>query len=71
MSNELSDLLAMMTPEERAQYDTIQAAAAANLLTAAERANIGQRPNDPGWSQFVADVRGRLAASQRKIEKLQ
>ncbi len=71
MANELADLLAMMTPEERAQYDIIQAATAAHLLTAAERANIAQRPNDPGWPGFVDTLRARLAASQRKIEKLQ
>lgn len=65
MADELAALLAMMTSEERAQYETVQRAAAADLLTAAERANIGQRPAAATWPAFVNELRARLVANRR------
>ena len=71
MNDPLRQLLDSMTPAERNQFDTIQAATAAGLLTNAERASIAQRPTVPGWAAFVDDLRLRLAANSRLTSKPQ
>ena len=63
----LSDLLSVMTPTERSQFDTIQAAVAAGLITPAERkAAITLAKSDkPKFAALVKRLRGRLASSSR------
>lgn len=69
MSDELSTLLASMTPDERARYDTIQQAVAAGVLTANERVTLNRRVNDVAW---VNQVRQRLTAQKStKVSRLQ
>lgn len=62
----LSDLLSVMTPTERAQFDTIQAAVAAGLITQAERkAALALARNDKAqFAALVKTLRLRLAGSK-------
>lgn len=61
MNDELTALLASMTPDERARYDTIQQAVTAGVLTPNERVTLNQRVNDVAW---VNQVRQRLTAQK-------
>lgn len=67
----LSDLLSVMTPAERAQFDTIQAAVAAGLITQTERkAAISLARNDKAqFAALVKTLRSRLAGSTKAGQK--
>lgn len=63
----LSDLLSVMTPTERAQFDTIQAAVAAGLITQTERKAAIQlaKSDKSAFAALVKTLRGRLAGSSK------
>lgn len=63
----LSDLLSVMTPTERSQFDTIQAAVAAGLITQAERHSLTDlaRTNRSEFDRLVGNLSARLTAASR------
>lgn len=67
----LSDLLSVMTPTERAQFDTIQSAVAAGLITPAERkaAITLAKTDKPAFAALVKTLRSRLAGSSKAGQK--
>lgn len=67
----LAVLLSVMTPTERAQFDTIQAAVAAGLITPTERkAAITLARNDKAqFATLVKTLRSRLAGSTKAGQK--
>lgn len=72
MTDPLTTLLDHMTPAERSQFDTVNRAINAGLLTPAERSNIAERAKQPDWVQFVDDLRRRLVANSRtNVRRLQ
>lgn len=60
---ELDAILATMTPEERAKFNTINAAVASGVLTDAERRALPQRVKDDRW---VASLSARMVTATNR-----
>lgn len=68
---ELEAILKSMTPEQRAQFDAVNAAIAARVVAPAERKAMAKRAMFGGkrWRAFVAELQVRTQSAKSKKPK--